>query len=294
MLGVKPRFLTAWTAVAVLAALLVSSPAARQAAPFFFIQMSDPQFGMFADDTEFTQETVNFEMAIATANRLRPAFVVVTGDLVNKPLDRAQVDEFERIAARLDTRIPLYRVAGNHDVENVPTPETIAAYVQRQGPAHYSFRQGPVVGIVLNSSLIHSPAKAPALLEAQRAWLEKALAAGREAGARHLIVFQHHPWFLKQADEPDEYFNIPLERRRGYLDLFRRHGVTALVSGHYHRNALARDGAIEVITTGPVGKPLGEGTQSGLRVFAIDGAGALSHRYYALGELPTRLELPKK
>jgi predicted MPP superfamily phosphohydrolase len=116
MLGVKPRFLMAWAAVAVLAALLASSPAARQAAPFFFIQMSDPQFGMFADDTEFTQETINFEMAIATANRLRPGFVVITGDLINKPLDRAQVDEFERIAARLDKRIPLYRVAGNHDV----------------------------------------------------------------------------------------------------------------------------------------------------------------------------------
>jgi|SRR5687767_2310515 len=294
MLGVRPRSFAAWTAAAVLAALMLSSPAARQAAPFFFIQMSDPQFGMFADDMDFAQETVNFEMAIATANRLRPAFVVITGDLVNKPLDRAQVDEFERIAGRLDTRIPLYRVAGNHDVENVPTPESVAAYVKRQGRDYYSFRQGSVTGIVLNSSVIHSPAKAPALLDTQRAWLENELAAARQAGARHLIVFQHHPWFLKQADEPDEYFNIPLDRRRGYLDLFRRHGVTALVSGHYHRNALGRDGAIEMITTGPVGKPLGEGTQSGFRVFVIDDAGALSHRYYALGELPNRIELPKK
>jgi len=294
MLGVRPRSFAAWTAAAVLAALMLSSPAARQAAPFFFIQMSDPQFGMFADDMDFAQETVNFEMAIATANRLRPAFVVITGDLVNKPLDRAQVDEFERIAGRLDTRIPLYRVAGNHDVENVPTPESVAAYVKRQGRDYYSFRQGSVTGIVLNSSVIHSPAKAPALLDTQRAWLENELAAARQAGARHLVVFQHHPWFLKQADEPDEYFNIPLDRRRGYLDLFRRHGVTALVSGHYHRNALGRDGAIEMITTGPVGKPLGEGTQSGFRVFVIDDAGALSHRYYALGELPNRIELPKK
>jgi 3',5'-cyclic AMP phosphodiesterase CpdA len=294
MLGVRPRSFAAGTAAAVLAALMLSSPAARQAAPFFFIQMSDPQFGMFADDKEFAQETINFEMAIATANRLRPAFVVITGDLVNKPLDRAQVDEFERIAGRLDTRIPLYRIAGNHDVENVPTPESVAAYVKRQGRDYYAFRHGPVTGIVLNSSVIHSPSKAPALLDAQRAWLENELAVARQAGARHLIVFQHHPWFLKQADEPDEYFNIPLERRRGYLDLFRRHGVTALVSGHYHRNALGRDGAIEMITTGPVGKPLGEGTQSGFRVFVIDDAGALSHRYYALGELPNRLELPKK
>jgi hypothetical protein len=39
-----------------------------------FIQMSDPQFGMFTKDASFEHETVNFEFAIATANRLKPAF----------------------------------------------------------------------------------------------------------------------------------------------------------------------------------------------------------------------------
>lgn len=47
-----------------------------------FIQMSDPQFGMFTKDASFEHETVNFEFAIATANRLKPAFVVITGDLI--------------------------------------------------------------------------------------------------------------------------------------------------------------------------------------------------------------------
>ncbi len=36
-----------------------------------FIQMSDPQFGMFTKDASFEHETVNFEFAIATANRLK-------------------------------------------------------------------------------------------------------------------------------------------------------------------------------------------------------------------------------
>src|ERR1043165_9970699 len=49
-----------------------------------FIQMSDPQFGMYSKDVNFTHETANFEFAIAAANRLKPAFVVVTGDLINK------------------------------------------------------------------------------------------------------------------------------------------------------------------------------------------------------------------
>src|SRR4249920_2975667 len=70
--------------------------------PFFFLQFSDPQFGMFTADKDFAQETANFEFAIASANRLKPAFVVVTGDLVNKAGDPAQIAEYHRIAARLD------------------------------------------------------------------------------------------------------------------------------------------------------------------------------------------------
>jgi 3',5'-cyclic AMP phosphodiesterase CpdA len=78
--------------------------------------MSDPQFGMYTKDADFAQETANFEFAIATANRLKPRFVIVCGDLVNKPGDRAQIEEYRRISAKLDKSIRLYHVAGNHDV----------------------------------------------------------------------------------------------------------------------------------------------------------------------------------
>ena len=258
--------------------------------PFFFLQFSDPQFGMFTADKDFAQETVNFEMAIATANRLKPAFVIVTGDLVNKPGDAGQIAEYRRIAGRLDRAIPLYNVAGNHDVENVPTPASIAAYTKVFGRDTYSFTSSSLAGIVLNSSLIHSPAGAPELAAAQERWLGPELERLRKSGAKHLVVFQHHPWFLKDATEPDEYFNIPLERRGRYLDLFRSAGVKTLMSGHYHRNAVASAGDIQVITTGPVGMPLGQGTQSGVRVAIVNDSG-ITHRFYALGELPTRIEL---
>ena len=71
-----------------------------RAADFFFLQMSDPQFGMNTADGEFSQETANFEFAIANANRLHPAFVVVCGDLINKPADPAQTAEYLRIASQ--------------------------------------------------------------------------------------------------------------------------------------------------------------------------------------------------
>jgi len=262
---------------------------AHAAEPFFFIQLTDPQFGMFTDNTNFTQETVNFEFAAATVNRLKPAFVIVTGDLVNKPGDTNQIAEYRRILAKIDPAIPVYDVAGNHDVENVPTPESIAAYTNRFGPDHYTFRRGDFVGVVLNSSLIHSPQKAMAQFEAQERWLEAALEKARTEKARHIVVFQHHPWCLASATEADEYFNIPLERRARYFALFHKHGVNYAFCGHYHRNAFARDGKLEIVTTGPVGKPMGK-EGSGIRV-AIVRDDRIDHRYYQLGEIPTRIDL---
>src|SRR6266849_11135042 len=98
---------------------------ALPADPPFFLQMSDPQFGMYAENKDFRQETINFEFAISTANRLRPKFVVICGDLINEAGNAAQAAEFHRIAAKLDPAITLYSVADNHDVGNQPTPATI-------------------------------------------------------------------------------------------------------------------------------------------------------------------------
>jgi serine/threonine-protein phosphatase CPPED1 len=279
--------------ICLVAGLSAQAPAtASSGAPFFFLQMSDPQFGMYTTDRDFAQETVNFEMAIATANRLKPAFVIVTGDLVNKAGDAAQIAEYRRIAARLNPSIPLHQVAGNHDVENAPTPETVAAYEKTFGPSHYTFTHQGLVGIVLNSTLIHTPDKVEELLAAQDRWLRTELARVRRPGVDHVVVFQHHPWFLATAAEPNQYFNIPLVRRTPLLALFHEQGVKLLVSGHYHRNAVATDGDLTNVTTGPVGKPQGDNPQSGLRVFVVNDSG-ISHRFYPLSDLPNQIDPAK-
>src|SRR5262245_49691371 len=94
----------------VLAWILAASISLSAAEPFFFIQLTDPQFGMCTTNRDFAQETANFEFAVATVNRLRPAFVVITGDLVNKAGDAAQISEFQRIAGKVDHSIPVYNV----------------------------------------------------------------------------------------------------------------------------------------------------------------------------------------
>ncbi len=269
--------------------LLLLAATLRAAEPFFFIQLTDPQFGMFANNRDFSQETANLEFAVAAINRLHPAFVVVTGDLVNRPGDAAQTTEYRRIMSRVDPAIPVHHMAGNHDLGNVPSPASIAAYTNAFGPDHYSFRHGGFVGIVLNSVIIHSPQQTTNQLAEQDAWLDAELKRARQNGAQHIVVFAHHPWFLKTADEPDDYFNIPRVPRARYLASFRDAGVKYLFSGHYHQNAVARDGDLEAVTTGPVGKPLGDG-KSGLRIVVVR-EGRLEHRYYDFGELPARVEL---
>jgi len=272
------------------AALLLLVAASLPAAePFFFIQVTDPQFGMFTENKDFAQETANFELAVATINRLRPAFVVVSGDMLNKPGAAAQIAEYQRIIRRVNPAIPVYPVAGNHDIGNVPTPADIAAYTNHFGPDHYTFRHQGFVGIVLNSVVIHSPQQTPDELAAQERWLQAELQNARRNGARHVVIFGHHPWFLKTAQEPDEYFNIPGERRARYLGWFREAGVKYLISGHYHRDLVVRDAGFEAIVTGPVGRPLGEG-KSGLRVVIVRDAG-LEHRFYHFGEIPNHIDL---
>jgi 3',5'-cyclic AMP phosphodiesterase CpdA len=266
------------------ALFLALAAAAASSAQTTFIQMSDPQFGMYTKDASFGHETANFEFAIAAANRLKPAFVVVTGDLTNKPGDAAQIAEFHRIAKKLDPKIRLFAVPGNHDVGNEPTAQTLAAYRKNYGPDYYTFRVGEIAGIVLNSNLEKGTKDVPDEAAKMEAWFKSELAKAKQSDAKYTIVFQHIPFFLKEPGEADDYFNITPDVRQRYLKALHEGGVRQVFAGHYHRNEWGKDGDLEMVTTGPAGMPLG-GAKSGIRVVTIDAKG-LSHKYYDFGELP--------
>ena len=277
--------------VAVVFGLGLAGLAAAPAAPFFFIQLTDPQLGMTTSNADFAQETANVEFAVATANRLRPAFVIVTGDLVNKTGDGPQIAEYQRILGKLDPAIRAFSIPGNHDLGNEPTPETLAAYTKRFGPDYFSFTVGSFVGIAIDSCLIHTPKNVRAEAEKQDQWFRAELTRARHDGARHIVVFQHHPLFVNDVAEPGGYENIPPDARARLLDLFREAGVRHVFAGHYHQNALARAGDLQVVTTGPIGMPL-RGAKSGMRIGVVTDAG-IEHRYYDLGDLPNKVALDK-
>ena len=256
----------------------------------FFFQMADTQFGMFTNDSGFVKETINFKKAINSANRLHPAFVVVCGDLVNQLTNNRQIEEYKRIASQLDPSIPLYNVPGNHDVgRTAPTPEGLANYRKFFGADYYSFRSGNIYGIVLNSSLFFDPTLVPEDAARQDAWLRSTLKKANKIKNVNIIVFQHISWFTSQPDEKDGYFNIPLERRKTYLDLFHQYGVKYIFAGHFHKNAIGSDSGLEMVTTGPVGKPLGK-DPSGFRIVKVKGNN-ITHKYFGLDSIPKIIHL---
>lgn len=276
-------------AIAGLFCLISLGGFAQKNEPFFFIQMTDTQFGMFNEDKSFEKETENFEKAVAAANRLHPAFVVITGDLINKPADNAQLREYKRIVALLDPSIPIYHVAGNHDVTNDPKESDIANYRKELGKDFYVIKHGGMRGLVLNSLYFKSPAGVEKEAAAQEKWLIKELKKARRSSAAPLLVFQHHSWFLTDPNEKDEYFNIPAVTREKHMALFKEYGVSHIFAGHYHRNAFGKSGDIEMVTTGPVGKPLGK-DPSGFRIVKVS-SGKVTHQYYELDQVPERVVL---
>ncbi len=259
--------------------------------PFFFIVMADPQFGMYDKDKTFTYETDHFEKAIAAANRLKPALLVIAGDLINKTGDTAQTNEFLRIVGQLDKSIPLALLAGNHDVANVPTPETLAHYRKTFGKDQYALDLRGCHFLTLNSTIIHRPERVAQEAGDQLQWVKDDLEATRkrETQPAHVFVLLHHPLFRKDAQEKDEYGNIPLASRSVYLNLFEDAGVTAVFAGHHHDNALAKTGKMEMVTTGPVGKPLGK-APSGFRIVKVY-RDRIEHEYVALDAVPEKVEL---
>lgn len=251
----------------------------------FLIQMTDPQFGMFTNNNGFSEETKNFNLAIKDANQLHPAFVIVCGDLVNETNNPFQIAEYKRIAAQLEPSIPFYQVAGNHDLRNEPSPQSLANYRKKFGPDYYSFTSANLFAIVLNSSLFKDPTLVKNEAEKQEAWLKKTLKKAKEKKFANIVIFQHIPFFLTTADEKDGYFNIPMEQRMKYLDLLNKYGVKYVFAGHLHRNSIGKYKGIEMVATGPIGKPLGK-DPSGFRIVTVN-KNNISHRYYALDSVPS-------
>ena len=242
--------------VGFLLSVFVAHGIAADSAPFFFLQLSDPQFGFIDNNKSISAETEAMNKAVTAINQLKPPFVVITGDFVNNSKSKEQIAAYKSMIAQIDSSVKVYMIPGNHDIGKV-SRASIDNYKKNYGETHFSFRYGDCAFIGIDSNIIKEEDKERE--EVQFKWLEQELQKTKDA--RFKFVFTHCSVFLKRMDEPVNYSNFSLPMREKYVHLFQKYGVNAIFAGHLHNNAYGKVGNMEMITIGPVGKVLGTGYQ---------------------------------
>jgi 3',5'-cyclic AMP phosphodiesterase CpdA len=201
--------------------------------------MCDPQIG-FAD---YAADLGRFDEAVKQINALRPDLVVICGDLVNSPDEKSYTDIS---AAKSRLAVPCYGVPGNHDVGNNPTHESLERYRRLAGKDYYSVEHKGCRFVMVNSQLWKTPVAGET--EKQDAWLISILESASKKRQRVFLVM-HHPLFTKEAEEPENYFNLPPGKRKELLSLFERCGVMAVLAGHTHTTAITEYRGIQFATS---------------------------------------------
>lgn len=214
--------------------------------PFEFIVLADTHYVLpeKANSGEFATrrfQTARIGTALRLAERIDPSFVLHLGDMVQEFPGTTDFPEALRQAKeQLDASgLHIHHVAGNHDVGDKPdpttaapwtTPEFLRHYHDHIGPSWFSFDEGGVHFVILNTSIMNADLEAA---DEQWEWLESDLASNRQ---RRTVVSFHIPLYLMEEDEPalGHYDNVAEPARSRLLALCEQHGVDLVLAGHSH------------------------------------------------------------
>jgi len=235
---------------------------------FEFVQMCDTQLGMGG----YEHDTKMFKAAVEKINAMEPDFVVICGDLVNKADDKSFAD-FNSIKSGF--KLPCYCASGNHDVENTPTAESLKKYREKIGKDYYAFEHKGYTFAVANTQLWKSPLAGES--EKHDAWFKKTLEAAKEKDSPVVLVF-HYPLYLKEPDEKEVYFNLPVAKRKEILDLSEANGVVAILGGHTHKFMSLEYKGIQLVNGETTSKNFDK-RPMGFRLWKVDQKGVMKHEF---------------
>lgn len=232
-----------------------------------FIQITDTQIGFQDTSAHFRISDSLMMSAVRAINKIHPACVIHTGDLVNDFGNEEQKAIYKRLMDQIDPSIPVFVVPGNHDIRGW-TAEKRDRYVEFVGYDRFSEKVGDCALIGFDSNCIRDNAvKAE---EEQFVWLEEELK--RAQGSRHIFLFCHCPVAMFALNEPDGHNNFPKEKRARYIELFSRYGVEGIFSGHSHLGGYFRAGGIRHVNSMPVSKAFLTGF-SGINIVTVTDGG---------------------
>jgi len=238
---------------------------------FTFAQICDTQLGFGG----YEHDVKSFKQAVKQINALKPDFVVICGDLVNTPNENSFAD-FNRIKAGFN--MPCYCVSGNHDIGNTPTLASLQYYRKVEGEDYYSFEQKGHTFVIVNTQLWKAPVKDES--EKHDSWLEATLETAANKSDR-IFVVGHYPLFLEKPDEDEEYFNLPVAKRKQLLSLFEKRGVVAVLGGHTHRLLINEYKGIQLVNAETTSKNFDK-RPFGFRLWHVGDARPFKHDFVPL------------
>ena len=193
--------------------------------PLTFALAPTPQTPGFqfvhASDTHISEQSAPRTRRLRQlVDSIRPAFTIITGDLVRDALRvpeaeaRGYYDLFMREKAAF--RAPVYTAPGNHEIFGIETDKSGVAtshplfgktmYRSYLGPDYYSFNMGGVHFVALNTADISEKSYYGHIDSLQLAWLERDLAA---LPPRTVVVTFNHIPFYSTAEILNGYDDSP-------------------------------------------------------------------------------------
>ena len=105
-----------------------------------------------------------------------------------------------------------------------------------------------------------------------------------KASDKKALVFLlgHHPLYLKEAEEAEEYMNLPVARRKNLLDLFEKRGVVAVLGGHTHQLTINSYKGIQLVNGETTSKNFDK-RPLGFRVWHAMDPRPFKHDFVSLG-----------
>ncbi len=261
-----PLLFSLVTAVSVFAA-----QASTEKLPFSFIQMCDTQLGMGG----YEHDVLTFNLAVKQINEMEVDFVVICGDLVHNANDKSFAD-FNQIKAKFT--LPCYCASGNHDVGNEPTAKSLANYREKIGEDYYSVEHKGYTVVIANTQLWKAPLAGES--EKHDAWFKKTLTDAKAKDSPVFVVV-HYPLFLKDIDEKDAYFNLPIEKRKEIFALCKENGVVGFLAGHTHKQISNELDGILLVNGETTSKNFDK-RPMGFRLWNVGRKGELQHEFVKL------------
>ncbi len=239
-----------------------------------FVQMCDTQlgFGGYEDDRN------RFEQAVEKINSLKPDFVLICGDLVDRANEKS-FNDFLEIKNKLN--VPCLLAPGNHDVGNNPNTKSLEFYREKIGADYFVKEFENYALVIANSQLWKKEVENES--EKHNDWFFETI-NDLNSKNKNIFVVMHFPFFIENVKEEENYYNFPKAKRFEILEFLSENETKAVFSGHAHKTFFNEYKNIKLASTETTSKNFDK-RPFGFRLWTFDSKNdSLSNKFYGLEE----------